>query len=143
MAEVLSGLQPKVNVGSVGRIDRSNAETGGVGGSAGGISFRDSLTQARGVEKSLVGLKAQEGLKFSGHAIDRMRQRGITFAPEQLEKISSAIDKVKAKGGKETLMLTDNSALIVNIENKTVVTVMDAKNLKENVFTNIDSTIVI
>jgi len=143
MAEVLSGLQSMTGAGSVGRVDRSSTDSGRTSGRLGGPSFRETLTHIDGAKKPITDLKVHEGLKFSNHAIDRMRQRGITFGPEQMEKISSAIEKVRAKGGKETLMLTEDSALIVNIANKTVVTVMDAQNLKENVFTNIDSTIVI
>jgi len=82
-------------------------------------------------------------LKFSNHAIERMQSRGITYNPERLAKLDEAIKKAAAKGSKDTLVLMDDSAAIVSVKNNTVVTVMDKNNLKENVFTNIDSTIVI
>ena len=72
-----------------------------------------------------------------------MRSRGIAFSPDQMNRIENAVGKATAKGAKETLLLTDDSAMIVNIPNRTVVTVMDKNALKENVFTNIDSTVVI
>jgi flagellar operon protein len=81
-------------------------------------------------------------VKFSGHAIDRMQSRGIRFSQEDLGKLSEAVDKAAAKGSKDSLILMNDSALIVSVKNKTVVTVMDKNALKENVFTNIDSTIV-
>ena len=82
-------------------------------------------------------------LKFSNHAIERMQSRGISFNPDRLERLEDAVRKAAAKGSKDTLVLMDDSAAIISVKNNTVVTVMDKNNLKENVFTNIDSTIVI
>ena len=83
------------------------------------------------------------GLKFSAHAIDRMRSRGISFAPEMMKSIEGAVQKAALKGSKDTLILTGDSALIVAVKNNTVVTVMDKSSMRENVFTNIDSTVVL
>lgn len=82
-------------------------------------------------------------LKFSNHAIERMYSRGISYSPEDMTRLGEAVKKAAAKGSKDTLVLMDNSALIVSVKNNTVVTVMDKSGLKENVFTNIDSTIVL
>ena len=82
-------------------------------------------------------------IKFSNHAVERMRSRGIHFAPETLERIDSAVSKVQEKGAKETLVMSDEAAMIINVENKTVVTVMDKSQLKENVFTNIDAAVLV
>lgn len=82
-------------------------------------------------------------LKFSNHAIERMQSRGISFNPERLAQLEDAVKRAAAKGSKDTLVLMDDSAAIISVKNNTVVTVMDKNNLKENVFTNIDSTIVI
>jgi len=40
-------------------------------------------------------------LKFSNHAIERMRMRGISFDPAKMESIQSAISKAAAKGAKK------------------------------------------
>ncbi|MEK6554305.1 MAG: TIGR02530 family flagellar biosynthesis protein, partial [Bdellovibrionota bacterium] len=82
-------------------------------------------------------------LKFSNHAVERMSQRGITFSPEQFTKIENAARKASEKGSKETLIFADDSALIVSLKTNTIVTVMDKSALKENVFTNIDSTVMV
>ena len=37
----------------------------------------------------------------------------------------------------------DDSAFIMSVKNKTIVTAMDKSTLKENLFTNIDSTIIV
>jgi len=86
---------------------------------------------------------AKTGVRFSNHAAERMIHRGIKFAPEDLEKLNQAVAKAESKGAKDTLVLMNDSALIVSVKNKTVVTVMDKASLKENVFTNIDSTVVV
>ena len=72
-----------------------------------------------------------------------MNTRGIHFTPEQITKIEQAAAKANQKGGKEALIISDENALIVSLKNNTIVTVMDRDGLKENVFTNIDSTVMI
>jgi flagellar operon protein len=71
-----------------------------------------------------------------------MQTRGISFNKADLDRLNEAVGRAAAKGSKDTLVLMNDSALIVSVKNKTVVTVMDQTALKENVFTNIDSTIV-
>lgn len=82
-------------------------------------------------------------VRLSQHAETRLQQRGIQLKPEQLSRIQTAIDKAAAKGSKESLVLMDNIALIVNVKNRTIVTAMDGTAMKENVFTQIDSAIII
>lgn len=111
-----------------------------------GPSFRETLNGV-GVlapaAKQIPGAIAKgDGVKFSNHAIERMRTRGITFSPEDISRLGEAVGKAAAKGSKDSLILMNDSALIVSVKNNTVVTVMDKNALKENVFTNIDSTIV-
>lgn len=82
-------------------------------------------------------------LKFSNHAAKRLEQRGIQLGNKQLDQISSAVDKAAAKGSKESLILINNLALIVSVANRTVVTAMDGDSMKDNVFTQIDSAVII
>lgn len=82
-------------------------------------------------------------LHFSNHAVKRLEQRGIELKPEQLSQIESAIDSAAAKGAKDSLILMKDMALIVNVNNRTVVTALDSSNMKNNVFTQIDSAVII
>ncbi|MNI99493.1 hypothetical protein D3C73_1585880 [compost metagenome] len=82
-------------------------------------------------------------LKFSNHAAKRLEQRGIQLGTQQLDQINSAVEQAAAKGSKESLILMKDLAFIVNIPNRTVVTAMDGSSMKNNVFTQIDSTVVI
>lgn len=119
---------------------------------AAGGEFRKTLeqltaalpgTQSGAAIAAPVKTAAASALKFSAHAVDRMRTRGVMFSPEQMKSIESAVGKAAQKGSRETLVLTPESALIVNIKNNTVVTVMDREAMKNNVFTNIDSTVMV
>ena len=131
-------------------LDKKNSNIGG------GPSFQETLSQVGigsattpakpkapaglGKVSPLAGL--EDGIRFSNHAIDRMRSRGISFNAEDRVRLTDAVNRAASKGAKDSLILMNDSALIVSVKNKTVVTVMDKTALKENVFTNIDSTIV-
>ncbi|MDD2308360.1 MAG: flagellar protein [Desulfuromonadaceae bacterium] len=84
-----------------------------------------------------------QGVKFSQHAQDRLRARNITFSANDLANLEGAVNSVAQKGGKESLVMMGDSALVVSIKNRTVVTAMDRAQMKGNVFTNIDSAVII
>lgn len=87
--------------------------------------------------------KLQQGaVKFSAHATKRLEARNIKLSPEQLQTLEEAVEKARSKGGRETLILLDNVALVVSVANRTVITAMDGENLKDNVFTQIDSAVI-
>jgi flagellar operon protein len=88
--------------------------------------------------------KLQEGaVKFSAHATKRLEARNIQFTAGQLRTLEEAVEKARNKGGRETLILLDHVALVVSVANRTVITAMDGDNLKDNVFTHIDSAVII
>ncbi|ACT02082.1 TIGR02530 family flagellar biosynthesis protein [Paenibacillus sp. JDR-2] len=82
-------------------------------------------------------------LKFSQHAEVRMKQRGIQLQPESLTKIMNAVDEAESKGAKDSLIVMKDIAMIVNVPSRTVVTAMDGKQMQSNVFTNIDSAVIL
>lgn len=83
------------------------------------------------------------GVKFSHHAQQRLQVRNIRLSSQEIEKINSGLAKVAQKGARDSLMLMGDLAMVVNVPNKTVITVVDNKSMKENVFTNIDSAIIL
>lgn len=109
---------------------------------AGRDDFREALAGLRETGGPTGGT-AVTPLKFSNHAIERMQLRGIRFDPTQLRKIDEAVQKAADKGARNTLLLAENSAMIVSVKDRTVVTVLDRAGMKDNVFTNIDSTVMI
>ncbi len=100
-------------------------------------------TQAQPPSGKFQELLNENLLRISNHAAKRLEQRGIELKADQLIQIQSAVDKAAAKGSKESLILMKDMALIVNIPNRTVVTAMDGKAMKDNVFTQIDSAVII
>lgn len=142
--QALDALKP-VQVPKAGGIQDPAAAAGGTG-----PSFKDTLEQLTEQQRSqpaqkppTVGSQSVDGIKFSNHAVERMKTRGIAYSPEDLDRLNQAVAKAAAKGSKDSLVLMNDSALIVSVKNNTVVTVMDKTSLKENVFTNIDSTVVL
>jgi flagellar operon protein len=83
----------------------------------------------------------QDELKFSKHAQIRIKERNINLTELQKSKISDAVKRAEAKGIKDSLVVVDDIALIINIKNKTVITAANNKDLKENTFTNIDGAV--
>lgn len=83
------------------------------------------------------------GIKFSKHAEMRMQSRNINLTLSQKEKMGEAVKRAEAKGVKDSLVLMDNMAFVVNIRSRTVITAANNSELKENVFTNIDGTVIV
>lgn len=84
-----------------------------------------------------------QGIKFSQHAQERLRARNISFSDSDLNNLAGAVNSVAQKGGRESLVMLGDAALVVSIKNRTVVTAMDRSQMKGNVFTNIDSAVII
>lgn len=80
-------------------------------------------------------------LSMSQHAVNRLKERGITLDAWQLERLETAVNKAASKGAKESLILMDNVAYVVSIVNRKIITAVDDGSMKDNVFTNIDSAI--
>ena len=83
--------------------------------------------------------KLDKSVKFSGHALERLKERGIKLGETELEKLEGAVSTVAAKGGNESLIMVGDAALVVSVKNRTVITAFDRNNLEGNVFTKIDS----
>lgn len=108
------------------------------------VSFQDILNQKKSIAEAAnqSSLKT-DSLRFSKHADLRLKQRDITLTDEQLARLSEGTQKACLKGIKESLVLLDDMAFIVNTQNKTVVTAMDKNMNDENIFTNIDGAVII
>jgi len=85
--------------------------------------------------------QAPKGLHLSTHAIRRLQERNLSLDKEEYTKLQSAMDKLKLKGGQDSLIITGKAAYIVDVPKNTIVTAIDKDSIGENVFTKIDSTI--
>ena len=84
-------------------------------------------------------LRAAEEIKFSAHAEKRMKLRGVEFTTQDRERLKNTVDRMAEKGAKDALILLKETALVVSVKNRTVITAVDEASAKENIFTNIDS----
>ncbi|MCI8640025.1 MAG: flagellar biosynthesis protein [Coprococcus sp.] len=109
-----AGLHTKPNAGSAG------------------IQFAALLQKEAGKASSI---------QFSKHAAQRVQERGIEMTDNLLADLNQAVQKAKAKGAKDVVIIGENGAFIVNVPNNIVVTTMSGREMKDNIFTNIDSAV--
>ncbi len=100
-----------------------------------GQSFQEVLASSRA--------RADGEVRFSKHAAGRLADRNIELTDVQMERLQEGAHRAQKKGIKESLVIVDELAFIVNIPNNTVVTAMNHGDAAENVFTNIDGAVII
>ena len=109
-------------------------------------SKQTNLTNAQGLsfEEIWKQKTAQTGteLRFSKHAANRLADRSITLSDNQLNRLTEGAKKAGEKGIRESLVMVDQLAFIVNVPNNTVITAMDQNQANENIFTNIDGAVI-
>ena len=98
-----------------------------------GQSFAEILEQKKIAERG--------ELKFSKHASERLISRNIDLSENQKERLNHAVKAAEAKGIKESLVMMDNLAFIINVKNNTVVTAVTGG--EEKIFSNIDGAVVV
>lgn len=84
--------------------------------------------------------KAQS-VQFSKHAAQRVQQRGIEVTDTLMQNLNQAVRKAQEKGAKDVVVIGESGAFIVNVPNNIVVTTMSGAEMKDNIFTNIDSAV--
>jgi len=82
-------------------------------------------------------------LKVSGHAQTRLQSRNIEMNSAQWDRVVGGVERAAQKGSRESLVMVDDVALVVSVKNRTVITAVDKAQLKDNVFTNIDSAVIV
>lgn len=95
-------------------------------------SFKDILNKT--IEKN-------RGYTLSKHASDRLK--AINFNDIDMDAIEKGFKIAEGKGAKNSVMIYKDVAIIASIENKTVITAVEKERAKENIFTNIDSVIML
>ena len=107
---VLNSVQPWAPV--PGAVPRPAAAAPPVTGAG---SFDQALKEAAG---------QQEELQFSGHAKTRLRSRGLELTPDRMSRLLDGVAQAAAKGARSSLVLLDNLALVVSVNNRTVITAL-------------------
>jgi flagellar operon protein len=102
-----------------------------------GSSFRDILEAKSGIRTQ------GSELRFSKHAASRLETRDISLDDKQVERLNKGVERADGKGIKDSLMIMDQLAFIVNVPSRTVITAMDQTETNENIFTNIDGAVIV
>jgi flagellar operon protein len=88
--------------------------------------------------------KSNSKIEFSGHAMRRIESRSIDITENsKLDRLNKGVELAAQKGSRDALVLVDSTAFLVSVKNNKVITTMSGADLQGNVFTNIDSTIII
>lgn len=122
-------------------IDR----VGNVGGTQGSTPARPAApTKGPAFGDVLAGKLAGpgQGVKFSGHALQRIERRGISLDASTTARLNEGVSRAASKGARDSLVLVDDTAFVVSVPNRTVITAVDREHMKEQVFTNIDSAVI-
>lgn len=86
----------------------------------------------------------QGGVEFTKHAMQRLSERSIDLTEgDTLERLNKGVEIAADKGSVETLVLVDMNAFVVSVKNNKVITTIPQEEMKGNIFTNIDSTVIV
>ncbi|MBD5130537.1 MAG: hypothetical protein HDT43_11560 [Ruminococcaceae bacterium] len=100
-----------------------------------GTSFAEALQKK---------LAEQQGVEFTKHAMQRLSERSIDITEgNTLERLNKGVEIAADKGSSDTLVLVDRNAFVVSVKNNKVITTIPQEELKGNIFTNIDSTVIV
>ena len=101
-------------------------------------------TESQGFAEALKKeLEKSGSVKFSKHAMERIQSRGVERSPQRMESLNQAVTKAREKGCKDIAVIGEKNAFIVSVQNNTVITTMNALEMRENIFTNIDSAVLL
>ena len=124
-AEKTNALKPGEKSEFKGLVDELSKESG-----------KQDLRQPQVSEKNI-----GQDVQVSSHAMKRLQERNIELDGDEFMKLKEAVSKLRAKGGHDSLVITNKAAYVVDVDKNTVVTAVDKDKMHENVFTKIDSTI--
>ncbi len=95
---------------------------------------------ARALEEKL---QEKKGVEFSKHAMQRISERSIDLTEgDTLERLNKGVEIAADKGSSETLVIVDTNAFVVSVKNNKVITTIPHEEMQGNIFTNIDSTVI-
>ncbi len=103
-------------------------------------TYRPGVPQP-GVSSFSETLQQAQEIRFSNHAQQRIEKRQINLGDDGMSRLTQAVAKAEQKGGKSSLVLMDDMAFIVNVQERMVVTAMDSKARGKGVFTQIDTVV--
>lgn len=95
-------------------------------------SFKDVFNEVK---------SQNNGFTVSKHAATRLNE--INFTEDDMKQIEKGFEIAQDKNSKNTVMIYKDVALIASVENKTLITAVEKERAKENIFTNVDSVVIL
>ncbi|MZK49846.1 TIGR02530 family flagellar biosynthesis protein [Clostridium beijerinckii] len=121
------------SVGNIGQFANSQKAVG---------SNPNSKQKEAKFQDVLDGVKNRDqSFTISKHAASRLNE--INFTKEDMEQIQKGFKIAQDKNSKNTVMLYKDIALIASVENKTLITAVEKDRAKDNIFTNVDSVVIL
>jgi flagellar operon protein len=80
---------------------------------------------------------------LSTHAQATLQAEGIELTPMDLDRIGKGIDQLADEGGREGLLVGEKAAFVVSVPNRTITSAVARDEVRDNVFTQIDSALLI
>ena len=99
-------------------------------------------TQGSGPSVPAGGFAGVLDVQFSKHATQRVERRQLDVGPERLQRLADGVERAAGKGARDAVVLVDDTAFVVSVANRTVITAVGRDQLKDQVFTNIDSAVI-
>lgn len=138
------------NINSIERMAEviSKRKKQDVNASYDGPSFTEILSRQKSIDELVsdranVQTSVTGQIRFTKHADARLSQRDIRLTDEQMTRLEEGTKKASDKGIKESLVLVDDLAFIVNTDKKMVITAIDQNSSEDNIYTNIDGAVII
>ncbi|MBP1561801.1 MAG: hypothetical protein J6C96_11270 [Oscillospiraceae bacterium] len=98
---------------------------------------------AKELKNQLDALNSSKGVQFSKHAVERLNERNIDLSEDdRLDRLNRAVELAERKGSNDALVMIDTTAFLVSVKNNKVITTLTADDMQGNIFTNIDSTVI-
>lgn len=95
------------------------------------------------LKNQLEALNQNSGVQFSKHAMERINERNINLNEDnKLDRLNKAVELAGEKGSDDALVMIDTTAFLVSVKNNKVITTLTADDMQGNIFTNIDSTVI-
>lgn len=132
----------QVNKNSFLSIEQLQDQYLNKGGTPENIRTQDGLSFREILEGKTAPSVADGTLKFSKHAVNRLAERNISLTDDQMERLNEGTVKADRKGIRDSLIMVDQLAFIVNVPSNTVITAMDNSRTDEQIFTNIDGAVI-
>lgn len=98
---------------------------------------------AKELKNQLEALNQSSGVQFSKHAMERINERNIDLSEDnKLDRLNKAVELAGERGSADALVMIDTTAFLVSVKNNKVITTLSADDMQGNIFTNIDSTVI-